>query len=203
MGDLFWNKVFGVIIAGGLVVLGLRVLSEELVHADAPEQLAYYVDLSAMTTASAETEEEPEVDFAMLLANADVGAGERVSRRCASCHSFEEGGANMTGPALHGVVGRDVAGVGSYGGYSSAMVAYAEGGEAWGYENLNAYLESPSGYISGTAMSFAGLRDAEDRANIIAYMASLSPNAPPMPQPAEATDAGEVAEEMTEEVVEG
>ncbi len=203
MGDLFWNKVFGVIIAGGLVVMGLMELSHYLVHAKAPERMAYYVDMSAIGTTTVVEEEEPELDFSVLLASADAGAGERVSRRCASCHSFEEGGANMTGPAMWGVVGREVAGVDGYG-YSGAMEEYAESNPVWGYENLNAYLESPSGYISGTAMSFAGLRDPEDRANIIAYMRTLSANPMPLPEVTAAEEApAEAAEEVAEDAVEG
>jgi cytochrome c len=201
MGDLFFNKLAGAIIGVGLIIMGLMELSHILVHSKPADQLAYTVDLSSTMTASADVEEEPEVEFAVLLANADVSAGERVSRRCASCHSFEQGGANMTGPYMYGVVGREVGVVDGYN-YSNAMAEYAEGGVEWGYDNLNAYLERPADYIEGTAMSFAGLRDPEDRANIIAYMRTLSENPLPLPEP-ETAEADAPVEEASEEAVEG
>ncbi len=205
MGSLFWNKVFGAIIAVGLIIMGLLELSHVLVHSKVPSQLAVFVDLSAVTTASAEDEvvDEGPTDFGLLLANADISAGERVSRRCASCHTFDEGGANMTGPAMWDVMGRAVAAIDEYG-YSSAMEDYAEGGVVWGFENMYAYLERPSAYVPGTAMSFAGLRDQEDRINLLAYMRSLSANPIDLPAPLTAAEAAaDAIDAAAEEVLEG
>ena len=193
MGDLFWNKVAGAVLAVGLLILGLQTLGHELVHSESAdlETLAYPIDLEALDAAAAPAEpEEPAgpPDFGALLASADVSAGERVARRCTSCHSFEEGGRNGTGPALYGVVGRDVAAVDGFR-YSGAMNEYAEGGTEWMYQNLYDYLENPGGYVEGTAMSFAGLRDQEDRINVIAYMRAQDDNPPPLPEPR--ADAGD------------
>lgn len=185
MGDLFWNKVAGAVLGVGLLILGLQTLGHQLIQADQPDELAYPIDLAVLESTSA-PEPEPEdtgpVDFGALLASADVSAGERVARRCASCHSFEEGGRNGTGPALYGVMGRDVAEVDGFR-YSSAMQEYAGGGTEWMYENMYEYLENPMGYVPGTAMSFAGLRDQEDRINVIAYMRSQDDNPPALPEP--------------------
>lgn len=184
MGELFWNKVAGAVLAILLVVMGLRTLSGELFPNEAPETPAYPIDLSALE-ASSEPEEpvdEGPADLGLLLASADVSAGERVARRCVSCHSFEEGGANGTGPALYGVMGRDVAELDGFS-YSSAMEEYAEGGTEWMYQNMYDYLENPRGYVPGTAMSFAGLRQQEDRINVIAYMRAQDDNPPPLPEP--------------------
>ncbi len=187
MGELFWNKVAAAILSILLVIMGLGTLAEGIFHVDGPEEFAYPIDLAALENAgggAAEEEAEPEgpTDFGLLLANADISAGERVARRCTACHVFEEGGANGTGPALYGVIGRDVASVDGFR-YSAAMQDYAEGGTEWMYQNTYDYLENPRGYISGTAMSFAGLRDQEDRINIIAYMRSQGSSDVPLPDP--------------------
>lgn len=192
MGDLFFNKLAGAIIGIGLLIMGLMELSNRLFEVHPPETLAYAVELDAVAPVVQEEEEDGPVDFGVLLANADVSSGERVARRCASCHTFEEGGGNGTGPYMWDVMGRDVAGVDGYG-YSSAMVSYAEGGRVWGFQNMYDYLENPRSYVEGTAMSFAGLRNQEDRINIIAYMRTLSGD--PIDLPAPLAAAVEAVEE--------
>lgn len=196
MGSLFFNKVAGALLAIFLVVLGLSTLAETLFHTEGPETPAYPVDLAALQPAAAEEEEDTgPPDFGVLLAGADISAGERVARRCASCHTFEEGGADGTGPHLWGVIGRDVAAVDGFN-YSQAMREYAQGGTEWMFQNVYDYLESPRNYVPGTAMSFAGLRDQTDRVNLIAYMRSLSNNPEPLPEPLESDEPEEAAETM-------
>jgi cytochrome c len=112
-----------------------------------------------------------EVDFAALMAAADPAVGENVFAKCAACHSLE--GVEGTGPHLNGVVGRPKASVAAYPDYSSAILALTA--EAWTPENLNGFLEDPRGYMPGTAMGFNGLPKAEDRANLIAYLATTQP----------------------------
>ena len=202
MGDLFFNKVAGAVLAIFLLILGLSTLADSLFHREGLERPAYPVDMAVLESAAGAQEEEEEgpPDFGVLLAGADIGAGERVARRCASCHTFEEGGRDGTGPHLWGVMGRDVAEVDAFN-YSSAMEDYAEGGTEWGYQNMYDYLENPRGYVPGTAMSFAGLRNQEDRVNIIAYMRTLSNDPMPIPAaaPEPAAEASGDAEAMGEE----
>jgi cytochrome c len=112
----------------------------------------------------------PEVDFATLLAAADAGAGEKVFGKCASCHKVD--GSDGTGPHLNGVVERAKGAVAGFG-YSDALMATAD--QAWTAAELNGFLEDPKGYLPGTAMGFAGLAKPEDRANVIAYLASTQP----------------------------
>ncbi len=128
---------------------------------------AYSIEVAGAETAEA-VEEGP--DFATLLASADAGAGEKVFGKCASCHKLN--GEDGTGPHLNGVVDRAKASVAGYG-YSDTLVAMA--GDAWTPDNLNGFLENPKGYAPGTAMGFAGLGKAEDRANLIAYLATTQP----------------------------
>ena len=109
-------------------------------------------------------------DLEAALAAADPAAGEREIRSCVSCHTVEQGGANRVGPNLYGIVGGPVAAVESFR-YSQAMTDF--GGE-WTVERLNAFLTRPRDEVRGTSMGFGGLRDLEDRANIIAYLNTLS-----------------------------
>ena len=184
MGSLFFNKLAAALLAVALVILGLTTLGDSLFHAEQPEQFGYPVDLAALEGASGSAEEEVEgpVDFGVLLASADISAGERVARRCASCHTFDSGMADGTGPHLWGVLGRAVAAVDGFN-YSGAMQEYGETTADWHYENLYNFLESPRRYIPGTAMSFAGLRDQEDRINLIAYMHEQGSSDMPFPEP--------------------
>lgn len=113
-------------------------------------------------------EEVVEVSFDELLASADPAKGEKVFAKCKACHKVD--GSNSTGPHLDGVFGRAVGAVGDFG-YSDAMGTH--GGE-WTADALNVYLTSPKDAIPGNKMSFAGLPKDTDRANIIAYLQSIS-----------------------------
>ncbi|MCV2882828.1 c-type cytochrome [Actibacterium sp. XHP0104] len=112
-------------------------------------------------------EAEEEVSFEELLAAADVAKGEKAFSKCKACHKVD--GSNSTGPYLNGVVDRAVGSVAGFG-YSGALVAVAD---VWTAENLDGFLENPKGFAPGTKMSFSGLPKAEDRANLVAYLASL------------------------------
>lgn len=111
-------------------------------------------------------EEEEAIPFAELYAAADAGAGEGLFRQCSSCHKLD--GSNAVGPYLNGVVDRAVGAIDGYS-YSGALVAVAE---TWTPEDLSGFLENPSGWAPGTKMSYRGMKDAEDRANLIAYLAT-------------------------------
>jgi cytochrome c len=127
---------------------------------------AYVID----TGAAAGGAEEPAADgpdFATLYAAADAAAGEKVFGKCKACHKLD--GKDGTGPHLNGVVGRAKAAAAGFG-YSDGLVAMAD--QTWTPENLDAFLANPKGYVPGTKMSFAGLPKPEDRANLIAFMAT-------------------------------
>lgn len=120
----------------------------------------------------------PQVDLATLLAAADVEKGRQTARVCTSCHTFERGGQDRTGPSLWSIVGRDVASRGTFA-YSSAFAAQTG---SWTYERLDRYLTSPAKAVPGNKMAFAGLRKAEDRANVIAFLSTLSASPVPFPK---------------------
>ncbi|NNC73342.1 MAG: cytochrome c family protein [Sphingomonadaceae bacterium] len=104
-----------------------------------------------------------------VAATGGADAGEAVFRRCAACHSIEPG-ENRVGPSLHGVVGREIGGVGDFR-YSDANQQFD--GD-WTEDNLNAYLENPRGFMPGTTMAFAGIPNEQDRADLIAYLGTLN-----------------------------
>jgi cytochrome c len=109
-----------------------------------------------------------EVAFADVYATADAGAGERLWRQCQACHALNPG-QNGVGPYLHGVVGRPKH---SAEGFSYSDALLSQDGD-WTPENISAFLENPRAYAPGTAMAYNGMSDVEDRANLIAYLATF------------------------------
>ena len=166
------TKVLGAVCGSLLVLLLGKWAAEELYHTapvahDGEEVVqAYVIDTGAEEATEGAVEEGP--PFAEVLAVADVGAGEKVFAKCKACHKVD--GTDGVGPHLNGVVDRAKASVGGFG-YSEALVAMAA--DAWTTDNLNGFLTNPKNYAPGTKMSFAGLGKVEDRANVIAYLASL------------------------------
>jgi cytochrome c len=136
-------------------------------HGEGEELAQAYSIETGAEEAPAESE-EPAVDFATLLASADPAAGETVFRKCSACHKLD--GTDGVGPHLNGVVGRNHAAVEGFA-YSEANIALSA--EPWTPEAINAFIENPKGYMPGTKMAFAGLPKAEDRANLIAYLATV------------------------------
>jgi cytochrome c len=116
-------------------------------------------------------------DLSALLAAADPAEGENVFKKCKACHTAEQGGANRVGPNLWNIVDRPKA---SHEGFSYSSALSGLGGE-WTYADLNAFLEKPKDFASGTKMSFAGLKKPEDRAAVIAYLRTLSDSPKPLP----------------------
>ena len=112
-----------------------------------------------------------------LLASASLEKGEKTYKKCGSCHSYTKEGKNKVGPNLWNIVNRPKANVDGFA-YSSAL---AEFGGVWGYEELSKFLYKPKDYIKGTKMNFAGLKKAEDRANLILFMREQSDNPVPLP----------------------
>ncbi|MGF1659302.1 MAG: cytochrome c family protein [Rubrimonas sp.] len=119
-----------------------------------------------------------DADFAALLAAADPEEGKKVFRKCQSCHRLGEG-QNAVGPSLWGVIGRDVGTAAGFS-YSDAMGGF---GGAWTYAQLDGYLADPKSYMPGNKMSFAGLKKAEERAAVIAYLNEVDGSPEPLPAP--------------------
>ncbi|WP_170406522.1 c-type cytochrome [Ruegeria arenilitoris] len=147
-----------------LVILLAKWGGDVLYHVGGHGEAAYVIE----TESSGESADGEEVVFADLLAAADPEKGAKVFRKCSACHKLEEG-ANGTGPYLYGVVDRPVAAAAGFG-YSAAMQSH---GGNWTPEELDAFIANPKGYIQGTSMSFAGLKKAQERADLIAYLQTI------------------------------
>ncbi|MAI90299.1 cytochrome c family protein [Ponticaulis sp.] len=189
------NKIAGALLAVALIILALPTLSnivfqkgghhggghgeeEHSLNERVAATFAYYLPVEE-SAGGGEAEEEV-FDLGAMLAMADIADGEASFRsKCSTCHTIEDGGANGTGPNLHGVVGSGHAQHAGFN-YSDAISAIDA---PWTYEALNEFLAAPRNAIPGTAMSFAGLRRDPERMNVIAYLASNSPNAPAFPEP--------------------
>lgn len=174
------EKVGASLLICAWVIYGSHFMGEVLVDVDMTHAAApAHGEAGGADEDATAAAEEPEVDFAALLASAEPSDGEKVFGKCKSCHSIEAGGPDKVGPNLHDVVGRDIASKEGFA-YSDALTGL-EG--AWGYDELNHYLESPRGYAPGTKMSFAGLSKPEQRAEVIAYLRENTENPPPLPEP--------------------
>ena len=117
------------------------------------------------------------VDISALMAMGDFEHGKKIFKKCAACHSINQGGANKMGPALYNVVGRVVGGVSDYK-YSKSLASYCK---QWTFEELNGFLIKPAMWIKGTKMAFAGLKEEKDRASIIIYMNQNGDSPKPLP----------------------
>ncbi|RYH13436.1 MAG: cytochrome c family protein, partial [Alphaproteobacteria bacterium] len=190
------NKIIGAILGTLLFVMGVGFLAEAVYEPHETGPGLSLPEPEGTAHAGEPAEEAAAVPIGVLLASADAAAGENAAKKCMSCHNFAQGAGNKTGPELFGVVGRVE---GSHEGfaYSEVMAEHKANGDVWSYENLNAFLHAPKEYAPGTKMNFSGLKNDAERANVIAYLASISPDAPAFP-PAEAAAAA--APEGTEPV---
>lgn len=166
MDTMTYTKVAAALCGSLLVFLLGKWAAETIYHVGGHGEQAYVIETGA--TEVAEVAEE-DVSFEVLMASADVEKGAKVFKKCSACHKLEAG-ENATGPYLYGVVGREIGAANEFG-YSAAL---ADHGGQWNYENLSGFLENPKGWAAGTSMGFAGLKKPEDRANVIAYLESIS-----------------------------
>lgn len=163
------------------VLFSANLISASLFHSQIPETAGFMIEAEdgdghANDAKKAGPAYEP---ITPLLANADLDAGIKVAKKCVSCHTFEKGGKKKVGPNLYDIVNGSIAKIDGFA-YSAALKSFAEE-KSWDYATLNGFLYKPKSYVKGTAMGFAGLKKAEDRANVIAYLRSLSDNPAPLP----------------------
>ena len=172
------NKILGAILATCLVVLVTNFTANALFSPVAPEKPGFEIaakeEGGGGKQAAAPAASEP---IEKLLQTASLEKGAAAAKKCAACHSLEKGGPNRVGPNLWGVVGRDRA---SQPGFNYSAAMKAKGGK-WDDEELNKFITNPKGYISGTAMGFAGIPKDPERADVIAYLHTLSDTPVPLP----------------------
>ena len=180
MNSLELNKVFAAVLTAGITFMVAGQVGKILVHGEKPNESAIRIGDpigGAPSAAPAAAAAGPE-PITVLLASADAEAGQQVAaRNCGACHSFNQGGRTGIGPNLYGIVG---APHGHVEGFNYSAVLKGKQGP-WNYDELNAWLYKPATYAPGTRMSYAGLVNTQQRANLIAYLRTLSPNPKPLP----------------------
>lgn len=182
------NTIAGWVLAAGIVALGSGIVASESFHAERPEKMGYPIEGVVEEGAGGAAAVEP---IANRLATADVAKGEQTFAKCAACHNANKGGANGIGPNLWGTMFKAHGHVPGFA-YSAALKAVPG---TWTWEAMDEWLTSPRRYAEGTKMTFAGLSDPQDRANIIAYLNQQSDAPAPLPAAAPAADpAAEGAE---------
>jgi cytochrome c len=191
MDGLRFNKIAAGVLGTALAIVGLRELSSAVYGFHPAEKPGYAIEVVEETAGGGAAELPP--DWGTVLPAANLQAGEAVHQKCVSCHTFNPGGANGTGPNIYELVGRKP---GTHGGfaYSQAMVDYGNAHPAWTYEELDAFIKSPQKHINGTKMTFVGVKKQEDRINLIAFLRTLSASPAPIPAPNPAAAAAPAAE---------
>lgn len=182
MSDLAVNKVLGAGLATALLLAILWIVPPIIFQKSPPAHPGYAITVAPEAGGGVEAPDVPP-DWGTVLPAAGVAAGEAKTAACKSCHVFDPAGTNNIGPGLFGVLGRKP---GTHPGfaYSPGMAAFSAKTPIWDYDHVYEFLKNPQAYISGTKMTFIGLKSPQDRINVIAYLHTLGSNLPiPAPKP--------------------
>ena len=187
MDDRF-NTIAGWVLFAGIVALGSSIVAGEMFKSERPEKMGYPIAGAEEEGSSGAAAEQP---IEVYLAKADPVAGQQTFNKCMACHNADKGGANQLGPNLWGVLGEPI-GQGKGFAFSDAL---SKKGGTWNWDNLSQWLTSPRAFAPGTKMTFAGLSNPQDRANVEAFLNSHSDSPQSLPKaPAAATnDTGQKA----------
>lgn len=199
MDSFEFNKIAGALLGTFLFIMALGILSTDIVFKPVESAMSGF-DLPEAASGEhgggATQVAEVQESIAELLLTANAEKGLKAFKKCAACHTADEGGANKVGPNLYNIVGRTVASTGGFS-YSKAAIERGGSGASWNYEDLNAFLTKPKAFMKGTKMGFAGIKKGKDRADMLAYLQSLSTSPVAFPEVAE--EVAETEEAMTEE----
>ena len=172
------NKIALAVLGALPGTMTLGVFSNAVFAPNKLEKPGYELPGAAPAAAAPAAAPAPAVALPALLAKADAAKGQADAKACEACHSFDKGGAAKVGPPLYGVVGRTVASIAGFA-YSDGLKAL--GGD-WTYETLDKWIAKPSALVKGTKMSYPGEPDAQKRADILAYLQTLSESPVPFPK---------------------
>src|SRR6516225_8643253 len=172
------NKILGAVLATCIVLLVTSFTASALFASKPPEKPGFAIAAKEAGGGSKEAAAAaPSEPIEKLLQTASVEKGQAAAKVCTTCHTFEKNGPNRVGPNLYGIVG-DHKGEGR--GFNFSAPMKAKGG-TWTYDDLNQFITNPKGFVPGTAMGFAGVTKDSERADIIAYLRTLSDNPVPLP----------------------
>lgn len=172
MSSFELNKIFAAILCAGITVMLVSFIADKIVVAESLEKDTVPIEGAASTGGHTNAPKKPKIPdpIMALLAEADIAKGAKLSKVCASCHSFEKGGATKQGPNLWNTVNKEKAAETGFK-YSDGLQAV---GGKWDYDSLNKFLTKPKKYAPGTKMNFAGLKKPKDRAALIAWLRTKS-----------------------------
>jgi cytochrome c len=173
------NKILGALLGTCLVLVATHIASGAIFAPETPAKPGYIVEVKAEASPGAAPAAPAEQPIEQVLASASADRGANVAKQCQACHNFQEGAGPKIGPDLYGVVDRPIASVQGFS-YSAALKSKNSG--KWDFDTLNKWLTKPSAFAPGTAMTFAGLSNEKQRADVIAYLDSLSANPVPLPK---------------------
>ena len=180
MDSFEFNKIVAAILIALLTIKGADLISNALIHPKMLKVNAFKIEgVASIQLAAGEQKEKQELaPIEPLLATASAEKGAIIFKKCTSCHTIDAGGPNRVGPNLHNIVGAPKA---KHPGYSYSQAMEQKGG-TWSYDDLNIYLFKPRDFVPGTKMSFAGIKDDKERADLIAYLRQQTNNPPPVPE---------------------
>ncbi|RCS25002.1 cytochrome c family protein [Phyllobacterium salinisoli] len=187
------NKFIMAFLAAVFVVMSVSLFSDVIFDSPKPEKEGYFIKPLEASAGGEEKAAPAAVPIATLLQTADPVKGADVFKRCQACHTGAKGGPNKVGPDLWDIVDRPIASHPGFS-YSAGMKEFAQTAKLWTYDHLNGFLTSPKNYVKGTAMGFAGDKNDAERANLIAYLRTLSDNPKPLPEAPAAAPAAAPAE---------
>jgi cytochrome c len=171
------NKILGALLGTCLFLLAVHIASGAIFTEPVPAKPGYEIAVKEEQPGKQETAKPADQPIETLLASASADHGAQVAKQCTICHNLQEGQGPKIGPDLYGVVGRQVASVAGFN-YSAALKAM---GGTWTFDALNKWLLDPRADVPGTAMTFAGLASEKQRADVIAYLNTLSKTPLPLP----------------------
>ena len=172
------NKIIGAILGTCILVLVTSFAASAMFAPKMPEKPGFEIAVKEAAHGGPAEAAAPSEPIEKLLQTASVEKGAAAAKKCAACHTFDKGGPNRVGPNLFGTI-NEKKGEGK-GGFNFSAAMKAKGGE-WTFDDLNKFIANPKAFVPGTAMGFAGIQKDSERADVIAYLATLADKPVPLP----------------------